>query len=91
MFTVIASNFVREQLDSIYNSIYCTAKNFIYIRLPILLAPLATNHFNSTLLHPRGEIAFIGDHYMNDPTNKLSFGANQKTNIMQNCFSKKNN
>ena len=26
---------------------------------------------------------------MNDRTNKLSFGANQKTNIMQNCFSKK--
>ena len=26
---------------------------------------------------------------LNDRTNKLSFGANQKTNIMQNCFSKK--
>ena len=26
---------------------------------------------------------------MNDRTNKLSFGANQNTNIMQNCFSKK--
>ena len=26
---------------------------------------------------------------MNDRTNKLSVGANQKTNIMQNCFSKK--
>ena len=26
---------------------------------------------------------------MNDHTNKLSFGANQKLNIMQNCFSKK--
>ena len=26
---------------------------------------------------------------MNDRTNKLLFGANQKTNIMQNCFSKK--
>ena len=27
---------------------------------------------------------------MNDRTNKLSFGANQKTNIMQNCFKKSN-
>ena len=26
---------------------------------------------------------------LNDRTNKLSFGANQKTNIKQNCFSKK--